>query len=266
MALLLALFVANYAAAHGSHGASGGGSGLSVGAGFGLHIHQHDDEDEAEVVPNAAATLSYSESFFDEKLEFEIGLSYIPVFQKGYFELEEHEHEHEHGHEHAEEEDFYQQVLCLEAGLTYNLSLSYFTTLSFSLENETDFYLSPAEKGENNVEGVLTPAIKFNWDSGIGGLHIKYGLPLQYVSYFKEEEFGVGSDVTIGWQSKFGLGMEFIGHFLMSPESGFDGVDAIISYVLPIKKFSLYVNCEFEGIGTDEGMCIVPGIGFLYSF
>jgi len=267
IALFLALIAANFAMAHGSHGAHGDdSSGLSAGLGFGLHIHQHDDE--TEVVPNAALSLSYNESFFEDKLDFDIGLSYIPSFKRGYFELEEHEHEHEYEQEleYADEKDFYQQVLCLEAGLTYNLSLGYFTTLSFSLENETDFYLAPREDGENNTEGVLTPGIKLNWNSGLGGIYIKYGLPLQYVSYHKEEKFGVGSDVTVGWQSKFGLGMEFIGHFLISPEADFDGVDAIIAYAVPIKKFSFYANCGFEGIGTDEGVCIVPGIGISYNF
>jgi hypothetical protein len=52
------------------------------------------------------------------------------------------------------------------------------------------------------------------------------------------------------------------------PDSGpgFDGVDAMISYTLPIKKFSLSVGCELEGIGSEEGFCIVPMIGFRYSF
>jgi hypothetical protein len=274
LAIILALIVANFAAAHGSHGAPGGdGSGLSVGAGFGLHIHQHDDE--TEVIPNAMFSLSYSESFFDDKLDFDFGLNYIPSFKKGYFEIEEHDHGHSHdhdGHDHDHDHDifatrdFFQQVLCLEAGLTYNLSLAYFTTLSFSLENETDFYISPKLKGENSTVGVLTPGIKLNQGFSFGDSYVQYGLPLQYVSYFKEEEFSVGSDVTIGWQSKFGLRIEFIGHFLISPEAGFDGVDAIISYVLPIKNFSFYVNCEFEGIGMEESIGIVPGIGFTYSF
>lgn len=270
IALFLALIIANYAPAHGSHGASAGdSSGLSVGAGFGLHIHRH--EDESEIVPNAISAISYSESFFDDKLDFDIGLSYIPSFEKGYFEIEEHGHSHDHdGHNHDHDifatRDFFQQVLCLEAALSYNLNLAYFTTLSFFLENETDFYISPKLKGENTMGGILSPGIKLNQDFSFGDIYVKYGLPLQYVSYFKEEEFGVGSDVTIGWQSKFGLEMEFIGHFLMSPEAGFDGVDAIISYVLPIKKFSFNAYCEFESIGSDGSVGIVPGIGFSYSF
>jgi len=257
MALFLAFIVANFAMAHGSHGAHGSDdSGLSVGLGFGMHIHQ--EEDETEFIPNAELSLSYSESFFDDKLDFDIGVSYIPTFTKEFFEI-------------AEDylfsnPNFYQQVICLNAGLAYRLDLTYFTSLSFVLENDTDFYLAPREDGENNIEGELMPGIKFNWKSGIGDIYVQYGVPLQYVSYFKEEEFGIGSDVTIGWESKFGLGINFTGHFLMSPESGFDGVDAVISYILPIKKFSLYANCEFEGIDSDEGMHIVPAIGIRYSF
>jgi hypothetical protein len=272
-ALFLALLVAHYAPAHGSHGAPGGdSSGLSVGAGFGLHMHRH--EDETEIIPNAVVTLAYNESFFDDSLDFDIGLSYIPSFKEGYFEIEEHDHSHDghdhDGHDHGDDifatRDFFQQALCLEVALTYNLSLAYFTTLSFSLENETDFYISPRLKGEKNMVGVLTPGIKLNQGFGFGDIYAKYGSPLQYVSYFKEEEFGVGSDVTIGWQSKFGLGLEFIGHFLLAPEAGFDGVNAMISYSLSIRKFSLYAYCEFEGIGLEESVGIVPGIGFTYSF
>ena len=261
----MAVVIASSAMAHGSHGSHGDSGGLSVGLEFGLHIHQHDDEDEheTEVIPNAALSLSYSESFFDDKLDFDFGLSYVPSFKKGYFELEEHHH-HDDDDDHDHEEDFFQQILCLEAGLTYSLDVTYFSTLSFILENETDFYLAP-RIGKNNVEGVLKPGLKWNWGLNFGDIYVRYDLPLQYVSYFGEE-FSVGSDVTLGWQSKFGLGIDFIGRFLLSPEAGFDGVDAIISYALPIKNFTLYVSCEFEGIGSEEGFCIVPVIGFRYSF
>jgi hypothetical protein len=263
IALLLALIIADYAMAHGSHGSHGSdedSTGLSVGLEFGLHIHAHGDDDDddeggTEVAPNAAINLSYSEGFFDDKLEFDIGLSYIFNFKKGFFELVD---------SHLPDEDFYQQVICLNAGLSYTLDITYFSTLSFILENDTDFYLSP-RIGENNIEGVLTPGIKWNWGLNFGGIYVRYDLPLQYVSYFGEE-FGVGSDISLGWQSKFGLGLDFIGHFLLSPESGFDGVDAVISYELAVKNFTFYVSCEFEGIGSEEGICIVPLIGFRYSF
>jgi hypothetical protein len=259
IALFLTLVIANFAMAHGSHGSPGDSSGLSAGLEFGMHIHSHDDDDdeegETEVAPFAAISLSYSEGFFDDKLEFDIGLSYIFNFKKGFFELVD---------AHFPDEDFHQQVLCLNAGLSYNLDLSYFSTLSFILENDTDFYLSP-RVGENNIEGELKPGLKWNWGLNFGDIYLRYDLPLQYVSYFGGE-FGVGSDVSLGWQSKFGLGLDFIGHFLLSPETGFDGVDAIISYELAVKNFTFYVNCEFEGIGSEEGICIVPLIGFRYSF
>jgi len=257
MALFLALIAANFAVAHGSHGAQGGeGSGLSAGLGFGMHIHQ--EEDETEFIPNAELSLSYSESFFDDKLDFDIGVSYIPTFTEGFFEIAE---DYPFSNPH-----FHQQVICLNGGLAYRLDLSYFTSLSFMAENDTDFYIAPREDGQNNTEGVVTPGIKLNWNSGIGALYVQYGLPLQYVFYFKTEEWGIGSDLTIGWESKFGLGINFTGHYLMSPESGFDSVDAVIAYAVPIKKFLVYVNCEFEGIGSEEGMHIVPAAGFRYNF
>jgi hypothetical protein len=261
IALLLAAIITNSAMAHGSHGSHGpeDGTGLSLGLEFGLHIHAHDDDDddegEMELAPNAAITLAYSEGFFDDKLEFDIGLSYIHNFKKGYFELVD---------GHFPDEDFYQQVICLNAGLSYSLDVMYFSTLSFILENDTDFYLSP-RIGDNNTEGELKPGIKWNWGLGIGDIYVRYDLPLQYVSYFGDE-FGVGSDISLGWQSKFGLGLDFVGHFLLSPESGFEGVDAIISYALPIKNFTFSIGCEFEGIGSEEGICIVPTIGFSYNF
>jgi hypothetical protein len=267
IALFLALIIANYAMAHGSHGSHGSGdnTGLSAGLEFGLHIHTHDDNDEdeeggTELAPYAAITLSYSEGFFDDKLEFDIGLSYILNLKKGFFELE-HEYDYDHS---LLNEDFLQQVLCLNAGLTYSLDVTYFSTLSFILENDTDFYLVP-RIGENNTEGELKPGLKWNWSLNFGDIYVRYDLPLQYVSYF-DEEFGVGSDVSLGWQSKFGLGVDFVGRFALSPESGFDGVDAIVSYALPIKNFTLSIGCEFEGIGSEEGIAIVPAIGFTYTF
>jgi len=260
MALFLALTVANFAMAHGSHGGGGDEGGLSVGVGYGAHIHAEEGE---EPIHNLELSLSYSESFFDDKLDFDIGVSYLPALTKGAFvELEEDLDDYD---DFADlHKDEYQHVICLNAGLTYNIILDYFTTLSFSLENDTDFYLAPKEDGANNVEGVLTPGIKLNWGLNFGDLYVQCGFPLQYVSY-RQEEFGVGSDVSIGWESKFGLGINFTAHFLFSPESGFDGVDAVISYVLPIKRFSLYANCALEGIGTDE-MHIVPAVGFKFNF
>jgi hypothetical protein len=259
IAVFLAVIVANYAMAHGSHGSNEDSSGLSAGLEFGLHIHTHDDDDdegETEVAPNAAISLSYSEGFFDDKLEFDIGLSYIFNFKKGYFDLV---------HDYSPDEDSFQQVLCLNLGLSYSLDIKYFSTLSFILENDTDFYLSPRIDGGKNKEGELKPGIKWNWGLNFGDIYVRYDLPLKYVSYFGEE-LGVGSDISLGWQSKFGLGLDFIGHFLLSPESGFDGVDAIVSYALSVKNFTFYASCELEGIGSEEGICIVPIIGFRYSF
>jgi hypothetical protein len=263
IALFLAVIVANFAMAHGSHGShdsSEENSGLSVGLEFGLHIHTHNDDDDGdeggtEVAPYAAITLAYSEGFFDDRLEFDIGLSYIFNFKRGYFELAD---------GHLPDEYFYQQVLCLNAGLSYTLDLTYFSTLSFILENDTDFYLSP-RIGKSNIEGELKPGVKWNFGLNFGDIYVRYDVPLQYVSYFGEE-FGVGNDASIGWQSKFGLGLDFIGHFLLSPETGFDGVDAVISYEFAVKNFTFYAICEFEGIGSEEGICIVPLIGFKYSF
>jgi hypothetical protein len=258
IALFLAVVIANNAMAHGSHGSSGDGSGLSAGLEFGLHIH---NDDETEVVPNTTLSLSYSEGFFDDKLEFDIGLSYIFSLKKRYFELD-----HEYGH--SANKDFFQQVLCLNAGLTYSIDVTYFSTLSFILENDTDFFLSPRIDGENNIEGVLTPGIKWNWGLNFGDVYTRFDLPLQYVSYFKDEEFGIGSDISIGWESNFGLGLGLIGHFLLSPkpESYFDGVDAAISYAFSVKNLTFYLNCEFEGIGSEEGFGICPSIGFRYNF
>lgn len=275
LALFFAITVAASVTAHGSHGSHGsqGDGGLSVGLESGLHMHQHDDEDEPEVVPNTALALSYSEGFLDDKLEFDIGLSYLSSFKKGYFELEHdhahdddegHDHSHDHDHDIFKHRDFFQQVLCLTSGLTYSLDATYFSTLSFILENETDFYLVPRIDVENSIKGVLKPGIKWNQKLGFGDIYVRYNLPLQYVSYFKEEEFGVGSDVTLGWQSKFGLGIDVIGRFSLSPESGFDGVDAIVTYALSVKKFASYIGCEFEDIGPEIGFA--PLIGVRYNF
>jgi hypothetical protein len=143
--------------------------------------------------------------------------------------------------------------------------LTYFSKLSFTLENELDFYLVPRIRDENNMEGELRPGIKWNWNV-LGDISARYDAPLHYISYVKEEEFEVGSDVAIGWQSKFGLGIECAGRFTLLPEYSFDGVDVILSYTLTVKKFSFNAGCELESIGSDGGMGIVPSIGIGYSF
>jgi hypothetical protein len=283
IALFLAAFVAASASAHGSHGSHGSpgdSGGLSAGLDFNLHIHRHEhegEEAETEVAPNAALALAYSEGFFDDKLEFNIGLSYGFNFLKGYFDLD-HDYGHEqdehdgHGHNHSHDHDlfahrdFFQQALFLHAGLTYSLDVLYFSKLSFVLENDTGFYLSPRIGEENNTEGILRPGMQWSSALNFGEIHVRYDVPLHYVYYFKGEEFGVGSDITLGWQSKFGLGIDCTGRFLLLPETGFDGVDAIVSYAIPIKNFEFYINLELEGIGGEENPCIVPMVGFRYKF
>jgi len=292
IALFLAAAVVNFAAAHGSHGSHGGsgddeGSGISAGMELGAHLHGGDGEEGMEVVPNLAWMLNYEESFLDDKLDFSFGLSYFLYFKKGaHLEFEDHlPGAVKHGdHTHGGDFDKKPQYIGLNLGVAYNLGLDENVTLSFLLQNYNEFFVCPVMSGQNNVVGKLTPGVKLNRSVDIGDVFVQYGVPLQYLFYYRnytkeyydensnlvkakvrEKRFGVDNDFTFGWNGKFGLGAEFVTHFNLWRAKGFDGFDCVVSYAIPIKKVSVYFYCAFEDIGMGE-VHFAPAVGITYSF
>jgi len=114
------------------------------------------------------------------------------------------------------------------------------------------------------------------------------------VYYFSNEavDTELGLNFTLGWESNFGLGLEFTVFTMISGGFEYDGFEAIVGFetgpihievtaefpsnidygiiITPefeyaIGKFSLYANCEFAGIGAGN-ISISPALGIKYRF
>jgi len=257
------------------------GIGLSVGLEFGIeNINKADDE---ELNPYLMPMLIYENSFLDKTLDVYAELDYKFGFAKT---------PNEDG------DDANPQSMYIDLMIGYNLSLGSASTLSFILENEFDeLIISPRYKEKNALTGILTPAVKFNQELGIGDIFAQIGAPITYVQYQKDADTAIGLDFTLGWNSTFGLGVEakFCTLIVPGDDVGYKGIETIVSYetgpvyfevetIIPkeisdegvtitpefdysFRNFTFYVKSEFAGIGLSEGDAIIsPGLGVKYSF
>jgi hypothetical protein len=258
------------------------GIGLSVGLEFGMgNVNKGNDE---EMAPYLMPMLIYENSFLDEDaLDLYAELDYTLGFLK---------------EPNGDGDEVFPQSIYLDLMIGYNLSLSTASTLSLIAENEFDeILLAPSFEGMNVLTGIFTPAIKFNQEIGFDNIFTKVGVPITYIQYDKDADLEVGADFTLGWNSSFGLGIEAKACILLVPieDSRYKGLETIISYetetiyaevevIIPneigaegitvtpefdylFKGFTFYVNCEFAGLGLDEGdMSISPALGVKYSF
>jgi hypothetical protein len=119
--------------------------------------------------------------------------------------------------------------LALEVELGYSLTLSQAGALAFTVNNQDTFFLSPAlEEGLTNT-GVVEPAAQYTHAlASIGDIWGKVGLPITYLTGI-EGESALGLNVTAGWASTFGLGLELTGSFDLAPEAGF-GMGLLATY------------------------------------
>jgi hypothetical protein len=257
------------------------GIGLSVGLEFGTgNINKANDEDMA---PYLMPMLIYENSFLDDSLDIYAELDYTFGFSK---------------EPNDDGDEVFPQSIYLDLMAGYNLGLGSASTLSFILENEFDeILISPRFEEINALTGIFTPAVKFNQEFDFGDIFAQIGVPITYIQYDKDADSGVGLDFTLGWNSTFGLGIEAKVCTLLAPtdDNGYTGFEAIISYetgpiyievetIIPQKigdegvtitpqfeysflDFTFYVNCEFAGLGLDEGdASITPALGVMYSF
>lgn len=257
------------------------GIGLTVGLEFGIgNINKAND---GEISPYLMPMLIYENTFLDETLDVYAELDYTLGFTK---------------EPNDDGKDVNPQSIYLDLMVDYNLSLGSASTLTFILENEFDeIIISPKFKDINALTGIFTPAVKFNHELDFGGLSAKIGIPITYVQYDKDADTALGLDITLGWNSNFGLGIETIFYTSLVPvdDSGYTGVEAIVSYetepvyfeidvfipkeisdegasITPefdysFQNFTFYINCEFAGIGINGGKVIVsPALGVKYSF
>jgi hypothetical protein len=251
-------------AAAGFTAAQDEGIGLSAGLELGLGIVA------AEVEFGLSPFLEYENSFFDGALDLSAALAYGLVFS-----------------------DPVAQGIEMEEELAYNLSLAGTSVLSFILNNSNGFVLSPREDDSNNLEGVLSPGIKFNQTLGFGDLFARVDFPLTYVQPERGAEFEFGIDLGLGWASTFGLGIEVTEHNVILPEGVYGGIDLTASYEYgPIyaelaigappefegisispafeytfNAFTFYASLEFADINVEGAdVSISPAIGVKFSF
>jgi hypothetical protein len=118
------------------------------------------------------------------------------------------------------------QELADEVEVGYNLPLSEAGTLSFFLNNQNTFFLAPELEEGTTHEGMLEPATHTLRPGDFGA---KAGLPFDYLTGI-EDETALGTYLTLGWASNFGLGIELTGNFALAPEGDFAGWGFLASY------------------------------------
>ena len=249
--------------------------GLSLGLEFG--IENVNKANEEERYPYIAPMLVFDRSFLNNFLDIYTELDYFFFFKKD------------------EVDKVYPQLLYFDLSLGFNLGLTDTSTLSIILENENEYFLIvPRIKGANNVYGIIKPGVKYSQMLHIGDIYSQIDLPIQYISYNKDDEFWMGLDLTFGMYTDIGFGLKTTGHLSFKPEFDYYGLDVILSYendfiygeleINTPKKFSdgitatpeinfffigftLYANCMFEGIGNkDSKIVISPAAGLKFSF
>ena len=253
------------------------GIGLSVGLEFGIYDASKKTGDE--MYPYLAPMVIYENSFLDGALDLFVELDYIFNTTKG---------------TNQDGDEVFPQDLYFGLSLGYNLFLGEASTLSFILDNEIDtLTISPRFDDSNNINGILIPSVKFNQTLDFGDLYAQVDLPINYVTYVKDNDLGLDLDFTFGWQSNFGLGLMFAEHNNIKPKAGYAGFDMIVSYengpvyfevevdtynetgagitIAPefdffFNSFTFYTNCIFDGIGGDGDVIISPAIGVKFSF
>jgi len=156
------------------------------------------------------------------------------------------------------------QSLYVDLMLGYNLSLGSASDLSFILENEFDeIVISPNYEGENSLTGIFTPAVKFKQGLDIGSLSAKIGVPVTYVQYSKDADTAIWLDLTLGWKSNFGMGIQARICNLLSPSdnAGYLGLETIVSYETEPLYFQIKILIPKE----NDGVIITPRYGDLFG-
>jgi len=244
--------------------------GLTAGVEFGITDINKPNEAE-DVYPYLEASVEYENSFLDEALDIYAGLAYDIGFTKEINEdLEE---VNPHG-------------LWFDLKVGYNLGLGAASTLSFILENENYFEIAPAT--EDRIFGVIKPGIKFNQNmEDIGDFYAQADVPLAYLYFGAEKDYTfAGLDITLGWASAFGLGLEAAGHILFSPNddfgdgetlNGFTGLSFTASYetgpvyaeiaaTIPVKNLDTGSPYNYFDSSQPWGISITPMFSYTFGF
>jgi hypothetical protein len=239
------------------------GIGLTVGleAGFGNVV----EEAVFSIMPNVA----YENSFGDFDVSAEI--DYTATFSDPA----------EHG-------------LYIEEEIGYNLGLIENGTLSIILNNSNELRLKPELEDGETHKGTFEPSLKWTQGLGFGDLWLQIGFPIDYLTGIKDET-AVGLGAAFGWDSTFGLGVEFDLDFTLDPDSDLAGYGLLLSYDggliygevgftadkefkefgvtpdievnldVPNGVLTIYANAEIIK-AEDEDPQFTPAIGVSYSF
>jgi hypothetical protein len=233
--------------------------GLSTGLEFGIA-----DVSSDERMPYLMPMIIYEQPFLDDALDIYAELDYTFGFAE---ELE--------------------QSLYLDLMVGYNLGLSESSMLSFILQNKFD----EITIHNGDLAGIFTPAIGFNQELNFGDIFAAAGLPVYYNNN-EDSDTELGLNFTLGWESSFGLGLEFTVLTMISGGFKYDSLEVIARFetdpiyieviaeipsdldygitITPlieyaIGNFSLYTKCEFAGLGAEK-ISFSPALGIKYSF
>jgi len=174
----------------------------------------------------------------------------------------------------------------------FNLSLGENSTLSFGIYGGLRFQISPST--DDGFSFGLEPMVKYNQNLTLGDFYGILGLPIDPVIPFKDDA-SFGLNLTLGWASTFGLGIEFSPHFNILPEGVefFDSLDFLVSFEINpvyaelvvsisndiddgitfspyfefgLDKMAFYLGADIAGIGSSADAEINLILGFKYSF
>ena len=221
--------------------------GLTAALQFGVDNMNKADDGEPE--PWIKPSIAYGSSFVDGSLDLYAKLAYLSYFKKN-------------------DLDSAPMYLYFDFSLTYNLSLSSGSTLSFILENEVDkFMLSnrPESEDGSGLCSIFEPAINFRQGLDIGDIYANLCFPITYVQYVKDVGTPwVDFKAKLGWDSSFGLGLwirEVMN--LKVPEWGETGhahFDACASY--SYGPFYAEVEADIYKDFSDNGMDLIPMVQY----
>ncbi|GBU23354.1 hypothetical protein R80B4_03271 [Fibrobacteres bacterium R8-0-B4] len=248
LSFALSLF-ANFAAT--AEEGEEGGIGLSAGVEFGVgNVTKADDGDRE---PYIKPIIAYETSFLDGALDFSAELDYTLGFTKV---------------PNDDSVEVNPQSLYFDLALSYNIGIGDASTLSLIVEHELDeLVLSPRSKESNNITGVFTPAVKFNRNVNFGDIYAQIGAPITYIQ--NEKDAGTDAEIAIvlGWESTFDLSAEVETDIPVTQKVKEAGITVTPEIDYNLGSFTVYVNCEFAGIGVDGGnVGITPALGVMYNF
>jgi hypothetical protein len=244
------------------------GIGLTAGMEFGVTGINKPNEAE-DVYPYLELSVEYESSFMDGALDLYASLVYDIGFTQ---EIN------------ADDKEVNPNGLSFDIKIGCNLGLGAASILSFILENEN--YIEFAPSMEDRVFGVIKPGVKFNQNmENNGDFYAQVDVPIAYLYFGEEKDYTyAGLDITLGWTSAFGLGLETAGHILFSPNgdmsggetlNGFTGISFTASYengpvyaeiaaAIPVKHLDIGFPYSYFDTTAGSGVSITPM--FSYTF